>query len=327
VTKLEMTLRAKLVALAGLAAIAAITESAAVAQQLSFYTVTPCRLIDTRNAAGSAGGPAIAASAERAIPVGGRCGVSSGAKSVSLNLTVTGPTADGLLILAPAGPPFPGTSTINFRSGVTRANSSLMALGEGGALKVLAAMPSGQVHFILDVNGYFADPAAEAQAVAPAFDPPPGSYTGAQSITIVSSTPGATIRYTTDGSTPNDSSPLYGGPVALSASGTLKAFAAKSGLTSSPVTSGTYAITLQPTLYLATLTSQCAGAVLGSGNASLLMSGDQTNWDVKFQFSNLTGTITSKHVHAPDTQILHDLDSTPPDVAGNYHWTPTQVGT
>jgi uncharacterized protein (DUF1800 family) len=80
------------------------------------------------------------------------------------------------------------------------------------------------------------------------------------------------------------------------------------------------------TLYLATLTSQCAGAVLGSGNASLVLSADQARWDVRFQFTNLTGTITSKHVHAGDGQILHDLDATPPSSAGVYVWTIAQAG-
>jgi uncharacterized protein (DUF1800 family) len=80
------------------------------------------------------------------------------------------------------------------------------------------------------------------------------------------------------------------------------------------------------TLHLATLTSQCAGAVLGSGSASLVLSADQSRWDVRFQFANLTGTITSKHVHGPDGQILHDLDATTP-AAGVYSWSLTPVGT
>jgi uncharacterized protein (DUF1800 family) len=81
------------------------------------------------------------------------------------------------------------------------------------------------------------------------------------------------------------------------------------------------------TLYLATLTTQCAGAVLGSGNSSLLLSDDQSTARVRFQFSNLTGAITSKHVHAADGQILFDLDTATPDVAGVYLWNLSPAGT
>lgn len=79
-------------------------------------------------------------------------------------------------------------------------------------------------------------------ASAPVFSPAPGRYTAAQSVTLSSATPGAVIRYTTNGSDPTGTSPLYSGPITVSASTTLKAIATASGLTDSAVASGAYVI-------------------------------------------------------------------------------------
>ena len=79
---------------------------------------------------------------------------------------------------------------------------------------------------------------------APAFSPAPGSYSSAQSVVITTATPGSSIRYTTDGSTPTDSvGTLYSAPVPVSSSLTLRAVAYRSGWTTSTVTSGDYVIT------------------------------------------------------------------------------------
>ena len=76
----------------------------------------------------------------------------------------------------------------------------------------------------------------------PTFSPPAGTYSSAQNVAISSSTAGASIRYTTDGSTPTASSPLYGGPVNVATSRTLKAIALASGMTTSAVASAAYTI-------------------------------------------------------------------------------------
>jgi endo-1,4-beta-D-glucanase Y len=77
----------------------------------------------------------------------------------------------------------------------------------------------------------------------PAFNPPGGTYTSAQSVAITSTTPGASIRYTLDGTIPNSTTgTLYTGPVALSATATLRAIAYASGLTDSAVAASTYTI-------------------------------------------------------------------------------------
>ena len=83
----------------------------------------------------------------------------------------------------------------------------------------------------------------EAQVAAPTFSPAAGSYTSAQSITIGNSTRGATIRYTTDRSTPTEThGAVYSAAVTISATTTLNAIAYESGYVGSPVSSSTYTI-------------------------------------------------------------------------------------
>ena len=118
----------------------------------SFFTVTPCRVADTRDPAGPYGGPALSAGVERTFVFAGRCSIPATAKAVSLNVTVTQPAAPGFVVLYPGGSPAPTVSAINFRAGQTRANNAIVPLGTGGTLAVQSAAPT---HFILDVNGYF----------------------------------------------------------------------------------------------------------------------------------------------------------------------------
>jgi hypothetical protein len=120
-----------------------------------FYTVTPCRAVDTRNAAGPWGGPALAANSDRTFALGGRCGIPTTAKAVSVNLTVVQGTAGGDLRLYPAGSGMASSSAINYSAGQTRANNATAALGTSGGLVVRCDQSQGNVQAIIDVNGYY----------------------------------------------------------------------------------------------------------------------------------------------------------------------------
>jgi hypothetical protein len=117
---------------------------------LTFFTVTPCRLVDTR----LVGGPLMAGSDRTFSFVGPACGIPSTAKAVSLNVAVTQPTVAGNVRLFPSDAPVPNASTINFIAGQTRANNAVVGLSAAGELTARCA-PSGSTHLILDVNGYF----------------------------------------------------------------------------------------------------------------------------------------------------------------------------
>ncbi len=81
------------------------------------------------------------------------------------------------------------------------------------------------------------------QTATPTFSPASGTYLGSQVVTISTTTSDATIRYTTDGSTPSElSGAIYMGPLSLSASFTLTAIAFAPDHLDSPVASATYTI-------------------------------------------------------------------------------------
>jgi hypothetical protein len=121
----------------------------------SYFTVSPCRVLDSRATTGQWGGAPLGAQQERTATVAGACGIPASANAVSFNLAATAATVNGHLRLYPAGTPKPNISSLNFSAGVTRANNGVVGLAAGGAVTVFSAQASGSVHVILDVSGYF----------------------------------------------------------------------------------------------------------------------------------------------------------------------------
>ncbi|MBR5639006.1 MAG: DNA/RNA non-specific endonuclease [Muribaculaceae bacterium] len=84
---------------------------------------------------------------------------------------------------------------------------------------------------------YVEDDGSAASVVAtPTFSPGGGTYTSAQTVTISTTTSGATIYYTTNGSTPTTNSTAYTGAITVSANMTIKAIAVKDGVSSTVAT-------------------------------------------------------------------------------------------
>jgi hypothetical protein len=123
-------------------------------RRTSFYTVVPCRIIDTRLPDGNAGGPALRASGSRRVSLAGRCGIPITARSVSVNVTVLSRDTDGHLTLFPSDVAQPLASTINFPPSRIRANNAVIALSADGEVTV-ANGASSPLDFIIDVNGFF----------------------------------------------------------------------------------------------------------------------------------------------------------------------------
>jgi hypothetical protein len=122
--------------------------------QLDFYTLTPCRVANTR----TTDAPALSSAVRRVLPVAGRCGIPATAKAVSANLTVVGAAGTGHIAAWPADQPAPATSVINFRLNQTRANNAILPLardGSGGLAVQAFVLGGGTVDLLLDVNGYF----------------------------------------------------------------------------------------------------------------------------------------------------------------------------
>ncbi|MGA7992942.1 MAG: IPT/TIG domain-containing protein, partial [Thermoanaerobaculia bacterium] len=118
-----------------------------------YYSVIPCRIVDTRSV--PTGGPSLAANSTRSFTVAGACGVPSGAVAVSANLTVLG-GGSGYVAIFPGNGVNPGTRNVSFGAGQTRAANAMLILSTDGTGTVKAAnVSAGTNDFILDVNGYF----------------------------------------------------------------------------------------------------------------------------------------------------------------------------
>jgi uncharacterized repeat protein (TIGR01451 family) len=120
----------------------------------AYYTLTPCRLVDTRLPAWQ---PALQPGEERTFVLAGPpCGIPVGAAALSVNVTVAAPTAPGYLSLYPADVGAPLVSSINFSAGQTRANNAIVPATADGSVAINVKNGSaGTVHLILDENGYF----------------------------------------------------------------------------------------------------------------------------------------------------------------------------
>jgi uncharacterized protein (DUF1800 family) len=125
---------------------------------IRYYTVTPCRVVDTRDASLGGTSPLVSGT-PRSFTLAGKCGTAPTASGLILNLTITQPTAAGFVTVYPGGAGVPSTSTINFKATATRANSAIVRVGGGGVLTaVLGSATTGStVHIILDIAGYFDD--------------------------------------------------------------------------------------------------------------------------------------------------------------------------
>lgn len=113
-----------------------------------FYTVTPCRVFDTR----LLGGP-LGAGETRTFAISGICGVPADAVSVSVNITVAEATALGEMTAFPANESRPDTIAIAYPVTNARANNAVLKLGAGSLS--FYNNSAGTAQLILDVNGYF----------------------------------------------------------------------------------------------------------------------------------------------------------------------------
>jgi hypothetical protein len=151
------------------------------------------------------------------------------------------------------------TDTNGSRHGFTRtANGAITApIDAPGA--ATTGMLSGTVLISIntldDVTGTFADvngvfhgfvltraSVGPPAAATPTFSPPAGTYSTPQLVTISDTTPGATIHYTTDNTTPTTSSPVFNTAIAVNSTETIQAIAAANGFSNSAVASATYII-------------------------------------------------------------------------------------
>jgi hypothetical protein len=155
----------------------------------------------------------------------------SGGFNSPISLSVSGAPSGTTTTLNPATIPASGagTSTMNIAVGLSTPTGSypLAITLSGGGIQ--------QTRTLNLVVG-------RAAVATPVFSPSTGRYTSALSVTITDATPGASIYYSTNGTTPTTASSLYTGPIAVTSTETLKAIAAESGYSNSGVATATFTI-------------------------------------------------------------------------------------
>jgi hypothetical protein len=159
----------------------------------AFVAVTPCRVVDTRNAAGPYGGPALSTNVARTFDIdNGPCaGIPAGVEAYSLSFGAIVPAADGFLTAWPTGSSQPAVSQLNFIAGEVVANSAIVPAGTNGAINVVVNI--GPSHIYIDINGYFSETLGT-----------PSNY-----LYLANNNPGFATAYFTNDSSATNSSGIY----------------------------------------------------------------------------------------------------------------------
>jgi hypothetical protein len=136
------------------------TASSIPTPQLTYYhPLFPTRICDTRygNPSNLTGPYAQCNGHEvtttpMAVQVTGLADIPSSASAVVMNVTVTGSSAPGYVVVYPAGTSEPLVLNVNFTAGETVANLAQVKLSSSGEIDLASSTP---VQVILDVEGYF----------------------------------------------------------------------------------------------------------------------------------------------------------------------------
>lgn len=125
---------------------------------LVYYPVTPCRVIETREAyrpAGLFGAPSMTSRETRAFrfPDYAPCALPAGVAAYSMTITAVPKGPLQYLTAWPAGLAQPNVSSINSPAGRVLANSVILPASPDGSINVHAF---NATDFLIDVNGYFA---------------------------------------------------------------------------------------------------------------------------------------------------------------------------
>ena len=126
------------------------------AAPLNYFTIAPCRVVDTRQATGPYGGPSLAAGgARRMFQLAGPCGVPAGAKAVAANITAVGGAGNGFFSVGPSGVANV-TSTVSYAAGQVRAGNAVVGL-TGDPLGAIWVQneSNGTTDLVIDVAGYY----------------------------------------------------------------------------------------------------------------------------------------------------------------------------
>lgn len=175
---------------------------------------------------------------------------SSGAPATSLSLTTSGisGTITSVKVSTSGASSVVGTMSVSVGATafspssitLTATNTTYEFIGSAsGSIVISWAQTSSKALYLkaLEVTYTASTPTS---ASPPTFSPATGTYYSSQNVSLTSTTPGATIYYTTDGSDPDDTDTQYSTPIAVSTTTTIKAKAYKDGMDPSGIATATY---------------------------------------------------------------------------------------
>lgn len=136
----------------------------------TFTSLSPVRLLDTRNGLGAAKRQ-IAAGGTVTFQVAGKAGVPfTDVGAAVLNVTVTGASAPGYVVAYPAGTSAPNSSSVNFVAGRTVANAVTVKVSADGQV-TLRNGSTRPVDILADVAGWYAGGTVATPGALSAVDP------------------------------------------------------------------------------------------------------------------------------------------------------------
>ena len=122
-----------------------------------FFPKPPCRVVDTRLAAGPLGGPAVPPFGLRVFPIAASaCGIPAGVRAVALNVTAVNPAVGGQLRVFPGDLLPPSAAMVSFDARRTRAVGGIVRVATDGSGSLgVSNDSSAPVQVLIDVSGYF----------------------------------------------------------------------------------------------------------------------------------------------------------------------------
>ena len=127
--------------------------------------LTPCRVVDTRNANGPLGGPPIQGGTFRSFPIlQSACGIPGSTAAYLLNVTVVPSGQLNSLVVYATGQNRGQTTTMVSRDGRVKSDAVIVPAGSGAEISIYA---SDTTNVIVDIYGSFAPPSGSSLAFYP----------------------------------------------------------------------------------------------------------------------------------------------------------------
>jgi len=195
------------------------------------------------------------------------------------------------------GTTYTGNQTFTLTSTSTQYTLNVSATGEFANVRIKFAVslanpaPTGTSRlYIDDVNVYGMAGIPVTAASIPTFSTGTGNYFTPQSIVISSATAGASIYYTTDGTSPDNTKTLYTVPVSVNATSTIKAIAYATGLDASAVTEVTYTYPVE-VVNIAALRAFASSSVLYKLTGQAMLTYQTADYGKSKYIQDATGAI------------------------------------